>query len=465
MTTKNSIITQHDASRLIAGLGEEFALIPNPDYIHPRYEVVPLAPKLAASAGPLVAVVMDMDGTTTTTEELCIHSLEFMVRKISGRMTPAAWVGLDHTLDYPNIIGNSTTKHVEYLITKYRALINPVQLRRSYFYSALWTIVLGQDEQRRAEVKNSLANLGCSDMLSDPQLHQLERTKVFTPDTSDEIVDRFLVKYGEGFRTETVTAIVRAGIDIYYQIYHDILIDMMNGKSDELALKFLGSADRHLIEPMPGIGVALALMKGWLGADAAGVFETLVAELVNKTGVTYDGTTLDAARENFVSLGRYFALHPLKISVVTSSIRYEADIIMGEVCHVIQQQIGTWTIPEETRTMLRRKFSSYRNVYDGFVTANDSSEIRLKPHRDLYSVALHALGIPKEQFCRVAGFEDSESGTFAIRAAGIGLCVAVPFEQSKGHNLTAASHILPGGVPEAIILHNLFMPATPDIHI
>jgi len=130
---------------------------------------------------------------------------------------------------------------------------------------------------------------------------------------------------------------------------------------------------------------------------------------------------------------------------------------------VIRKQIDRWNVPEGKKALLRLKFSSYRNVYDGFVTANDSSEIRLKPHRDLYSVALHVLGIPKEQFCRVAGFEDSESGTFAIRAAGIGLCVAVPFEKSKGHNFDAASHILPGGVPEALILHNLFMPATPDL--
>ena len=458
MARKNSIISKEEAITLLSQLGEEFALIPNPDYIHPRYEVVPLAPKLTAAAEPLVAIVMDMDGTTTTTEELCIHSLEFMVRKISGRMTTVEWQGLDHALDYPNIIGNSTTKHIEYLITKYASMIDAGYLRRSYFYAALWTIILGQDEQRISEVKNNLANLGCRAMLSDTQLLELMASKNFTMAAWSEITDSFLSKYGSGFRAESVSATVRAGIDIYYQIYHDILMEIKSGKGEELARQFLGSAEKRLIEPMPGIGIALSLMKGWLGADAAGVFDNLAADLEQKTGVQYNTDVLDAARKNTAALGLYFEQHPLKISVVTSSIHYEANIVMSEVCHVIQQQIDHWNIPDEKKSFIRQKFSSYRNVYDGFVTANDSSEIRLKPHRDLYSMALHVLGIPKEHFNRVAGFEDSESGTFAIRAAGIGLCVAVPFEKSKGHNLAAASFILPGGVPEALIVHNLFMP-------
>ncbi len=457
MTTKNSIITRDDAARLIGDLGGEFALIPNPDYIHPRYEIVPLAPKLTAATEPLVAVVMDMDGTTTTTEELCIHSLESMVRKISGRMTAAEWKGLDHALDYPNIIGNSTTKHVEYLVTKYASLIDAAHVRRAYFYSALWTIVLGQDEQRIGEVKNNLANLGCGPMLHDAQLLALTRSKLFVPETSGDIVDVFLERYGSGFRAAGVTAMVRVGIDIYYQIYHDMLMEIRSGKGDELARQFLGSTERRLIEPMPGIGIALSLMKGWLGADVTGVFDTLASELEQKTGAAYSASVLEAARKNVAALGVHFEQHPLKISVVTSSIQYEANIVMSEVCHVIQQQIDLWNIPDAKKQFIRQKFSSYRNIYDGFVTANDSSEIRLKPHRDLYSIALHVLGVPKEHFHRVAGFEDSESGTFAIRAAGIGLCVAVPFEKSKGHNLDAASFILPGGVPEALIVHNLFM--------
>lgn len=55
----------------------------------------------------MVAIVQDMDGTTT--ENLCLHSLETMVRRVTARLTPAQWTGLDRARDYPHIIGNSTT--------------------------------------------------------------------------------------------------------------------------------------------------------------------------------------------------------------------------------------------------------------------------------------------------------------------------------------------------------------------
>lgn len=67
------------------------------------------------------------------------------------------------------------------------------------------------------------------------------------------------------------------------------------------------------------------------------------------------------------------------------------------------------------------------------------------------------MGIPKTQFGNVIGFEDSESGTIAIRAAGIGLCVAVPFPDTRGHDLSAASFVLHGGLPEVILVHNVFV--------
>ncbi|MGE5314030.1 MAG: hypothetical protein ACM3Q4_04980, partial [Acidobacteriota bacterium] len=205
--------------------------------------------------------------------------------------------------------------------------------------------------------------------------------------------------------------------------------------------------------------IALAVMKGWLGRESALVCDMLCRELEKKSGVRLPASERTAARERLAGLGAYFEAHPLKVAVVTSSIFYEADIVMTEVCRVIRSGIDDWPLSDEKKALLREKFSSYHAIYDAFVTANDSSEIRLKPHRDLYSMALHALGIGKEDFGRVAGFEDSESGTFAIRAAGIGLCVAVPFEHSKGHNLDAASLILPGGAPEAMLVHGLFMHA------
>ena len=94
------------------------------------------------------------------------------------------------------------------------------------------------------------------------------------------------------------------------------------------------------------------------------------------------------------------------------------------------------------------------------MTASDSSEIRLKPHRDLYSLALHGMGVPPDQYDRVAGFEDSESGVIAIRAAGVGCCVALPFTQSAGHDFAAAVHVLKGQFPEVILNHRCFLSNT-----
>ena len=117
------------------------------------------------------------------------------------------------------------------------------------------------------------------------------------------------------------------------------------------------------------------------------------------------------------------------------------------------RQITDWPVASE----IARHFRSPDDVYDAVITASDSSEIRLKPHRDLYSIALHAVGVAPVDFNKVVGFEDSESGTIAIRAAGVGLCVAVPFSDTAGHDFAAAAHVLPGGLPQAILQHNLFL--------
>jgi len=141
------------------------------------------------------------------------------------------------------------------------------------------------------------------------------------------------------------------------------------------------------------------------------------------------------------------------VAVVTSSIAYEANIVLGEVVRAMRRQMADWPACDE----LAARLDSPASLFDAVVTASDSSEIRLKPHRDLYSIALHALGLAPRDFPAVLGFEDSESGVVAIRAAGIGLCVAVPFADTAGHDLSAAAHVLHGGLPQAILEHNLFL--------
>jgi hypothetical protein len=130
---KKKFVNKKGAKSLITKLGDEFAVVKNPVYIHPEFELYPLAKKIKTT-DKLVAAVMDMDGTTTTTELLCIHSLEYMVRKFSGRVDTQTWKGLNPREDYPHIIGNSTTKHVEYLITKYSKSFKKNEVIKSFLF-------------------------------------------------------------------------------------------------------------------------------------------------------------------------------------------------------------------------------------------------------------------------------------------------------------------------------------------
>jgi len=449
---KEKFINADRAVQLIQNLGQEFALIHNPDYVHPEYELYPLAPKITSPRDEISAVVMDMDGTTTTTEVLCIHSLEWMVRQITDRKDPKTWSGLNREKDYPYIIGNSTTKHVEYLINTYKNDIKDDALREAFIQSAVWFLFFGKDENRVREVRANLRNLGAGDLVDDTALKGLES---LSNQDIETLQNYFTNKYASALDFSSNSHIVRAAVDIYYCRYHEILGAIDSGESEQFVKQFLSDPEQELIEPMPGVGVFLALIKGWLDEGAEWLFDELVETIPDNASY---GEIQDQ-KDNFLRLCKIFQKKPLKVAVVTSSIEYEAKIVLKQVFRVLQKQIEKWEISKSLKEILLQQFSDYSNIYDGFVTASDSSEIRLKPHRDLYSIALHQLGIPKENFDQVIGFEDSESGTIAIRAAGIGLCCAVPFADTSGHDLSAAAFILDNGLPEAILKHNLFLKA------
>lgn len=454
MGIADKFINSNQARQIISDLGNEFAVVKNPDYVHPPIELYPLAPKILTPVRHLVAAVMDMDGTTTTTETLCLHSLEYMVRKITDRLSPRGWSGLDRLADYPNIIGNSTTRHVEYLISKYESEIKLDAFKHAYFYAALWFLARGRDPRRIEEVKNNLVNLGCQALLQDDRLRSSQR---LTQEQLCHLATDLRQQYGRNFSVAAFSQKVRAAIDIYYQRYHEILSAIEAGQGERLAAELLGNAQTHLIDPMPGVGEFLALTKGWLGEEVISLAPQIIAQFgKSPASASY---LLDPQKftDHLNKLAQRFQQQPLKIAVVTSSICYEAEIVLTEVFRVLQQQVRHWPLRPTTREFIMKQFADFRNVYDSFVTASDSSEIRLKPHRDLYSIALHQLGIPKRQFSEVVGFEDSESGTIAIRAAGIGLCVAVPFSDTQHHDLRAAAYVLTGGLPEALVRHHLFV--------
>jgi hypothetical protein len=379
-----------------------------------------------------------------------------MVRKISDRMTKNEWAGLDHQKDYPHIIGNSTTKHVEYLIRKYQSTIKLNELKSSYIFAALWTILIGKDDSRKEEVKNNLFSLGCSALLSNRRFVDLQKIKT-TESKLKSSLKYFIEKYAHHLEIDSMSKFVRAGIDIYYQRYHEILLEITQGKSEKLAAELLGDKNKHLIEPLPGVGIFLALTKGLLGPESGKLSKLLIQHYHIKNPLAKDQFNSIVVEKQLLKLSKSFTTNPLKIAVVTSSIFYEANIVLSEVFRILKDEVRHWNISSTRKRNILNKFENYQIFYDGFVTASDSNEIRLKPHRDLYSIALQKLAISKKDFDKVIGFEDSESGTISIRAAGIGHCVAVPFTKTEGHNLEAATYLSKGGLPEVILKKNLFI--------
>jgi len=422
----------------------KYAVVSNPSYVYPQEEYYPLAPALE-QVNHLTGVLMDMDGTTTTTEELCIYSLEQMVRRMSGKMNPNFWQGLDRENDYPHIIGNSTTKHVEFLIGKYEDMLNPTHTTEAFVRAGVWTLTQGRDEKRKQELIQNLRKLGMKDLMDDASQYETENLPFRT--------------YEERLAGLTFDQKVSVGIDIYYHVYHEILARLKQGMSDEIKQQVFGylPEDKHLIAPMPGIPILLPLLKGWLGSSVSLIANDLMEDYQQKTGRKMSRDEQSDYMRQLTQLSLHFARYPVKVGLVTSSIHYEADIVIQEVFDVIRRFYEKSSLPEGRKKKLLTHLTDYREFYDAFVTASDSSEIRLKPHRDLYSIALHQLGLMPEQFNQVIGFEDSQSGTVAIRAAGIGCCVAVPFAQTSAHNFEAAVHVLKGGIPQALIEHKLFV--------
>jgi beta-phosphoglucomutase-like phosphatase (HAD superfamily) len=425
--------------------GTEWGEILNPKGVFPEREIVPLGLK-SPTVPSLQAIVCDMDGTTTTTEVLCIHSLETMVRRITGRLDLQSWAGLTPD-DYPHIIGNSTTRHVEYLLNQYRPHIQPALVADSFLNAAFWFFAFGRDARRVAEVAENFKRFTGISRKETELSQAISQWQVQGAIPKDALA-HWKAKLLKKMQIEPGVAETNAAIDIYYQRYHEIL----NAIDDGQPITGFGDGEAsgsRFISPMPGVALFLALIKGWLPENSQSLLPLLKpAEL---------DMDVNMAEENWVSLMAHFRKSPVKIALVTSSIFWEADIVMRQLFAGIREELAAWHLGDKQIHELQNHFSHYEAVYDAFVTASDSHEIRLKPHRDLYSIALRQMGVKPEDFNKVVGFEDSASGIFAIRAAGVGCAVALPFHQTANHNFSPAAHILKGALPEAILCHQLFL--------
>lgn len=439
----------HEAASLSEALARdlgspEVAVVKNLDYVYAPVELYALAPRVTSALDRVAAFAVDMDGTSTTTEPLALHSLEYMVRRFTGRLSTSDWPGLDHEKDYPYVIGNSNFRHTEFLVERYKENLDLDALRQSFFEALLWTLANMRDPQRIEDVKTNAANVGVGAVLRDPDFQAAVSREVGESDLA-ELARPFVARYGAAFRADNDSALVSAALDVYYTRYHSILRQVEGGSGDRLSRELLGEEGRRLIEPMPGYAVFIGLVKGWLAGDAAGL-----CGLLREVPSDEDRARLDR-------LARRFSDSPARVGLVTASIAYEAHAVIEEVFRVMREQIAEWPVSTAKKRELIDRFADYREVYDAFVTASDSSEARLKPHRDLYSIALYQMSIPRTDYCRCVGLEDTEPGIVSLRAAGVGCAVALPNRDTSRQDYQAASAVVSGGLPCFILDHNAML--------
>lgn len=444
--------SKNETPALLHALGEDFAVVKNLAHVFPPYELYPLAPPQKTVGTTLRAAVMDMDGTTTTTEPLCINALETMIGRISGRLDDPDWPGLDAQQDYPHIIGNSSTRHVEYLLETYRDTIRPEAFMEALIHSAAWTLGHSPDESRRRDLTSMLDVLGMLELCDDPRFQKLSRASRYDDDETREAIRALAAERSHAFPATDFPRLTRASVEIYYQRYHELLAAVAKANGAPLPARLRAPSDGLLIQPMPGIGIYLALVSGLLGEAAPAVLPRLTGHLA-----AHNIDTPADAEARMRKMGVHFTRNPAKVALVTSSIAYEAEIVLGEVFRQLHDDVADWGISDEAIQRIQTRFKTPDRLYDAIITASDSCEMRLKPHRDLYSLALGRIGLHPDEFGDVVGFEDSESGTIAIRAAGISVCCALPFHMTTGHIFQAATHTCAGGLPEVILGHQCFL--------
>ncbi len=444
--------------QLAAQLGvTEFARVRNLDYIFSPAALYPLAPRVRPPLKRIAAFVTDMDGTSTTTEPLALHALEYMIRRCTGRLTNAEWSGLDPKLDYPHVIGNSNFRHTEFLVERYREHLDHDAFRRAFLEAVCWTLAVMDDPQRRRDVMRNARNCGLAALLEDAEFKRLVAGETVTIENAGKQVVPFVRRYGDAFHYDHLGELVAAALDIYYMRYHSILRLIEQGRGDQLSRELLGESGRRLIEPMPGYEVFLPLVKGWLGPEIDGLYENLRDEFLRNASGDYPPTALDVARPRLVRLAEHFQRNPARLALVTASIGYEAHASMKEVIAVACERIRDWPIASEHRDRVAEYLSDYSAAFDSFINAADASEHRLKPHPDLYSLALRQMSIPKDEYCFCVGLEDTEPGIIALRTAGIGCAVALPNRDTSRQDYSAATIVIKDGLPELILIHNLLL--------
>ncbi len=429
---------------------DECVAVPSLHYVYAPESFYGLAPRRRPPLERVAAFLIDMDGTSTTTEPLALHALEWMVRRITGRTSPRQWPGLDERIDHPNVIGNSNFRHVEFLVGRYRDALDPPAACQAFIEAALWTWSNLDDPQRRRAVRTAARNCGLAALLDDAQFRDATRRPI-EPARAASLAARLAGTHGPAFRFRNEAEIVPAALEVYYYRYHTILRAIELGTVGQLRDELNRTDDHPLVAPMPGYEVFVAIVRGWLGEEAARLAEPLRAAWPDAPA----RGAIDQDRRRLAALGRHFTRHPARLALVTASIRFEAHATMRQVLRLAARRAADWPLPAQLRDAIARRFARREEVFDAFICAADACEHRLKPHPDLYQLAIAELGLPRAALAQCVGLEDSEPGIVALRAAGIGCAVALPNRDTRLQRYVAAAAVVEGGLPALVLEYNL----------
>ncbi|MCF6287273.1 MAG: HAD hydrolase-like protein [Candidatus Hydrogenedentes bacterium] len=379
-------------------------------------------------------VLLDMDGTLTCTEPLFLHGVEAVVRRTTGWHGKADWAGLDSERDYPNIVGFSTLRNLEYLHT-----LHGDHVKAPLFFDA---------------VDRALVFLCEHDVPQDIHVRVASMLEAYdltawwdygrTPDRDPNVGKAIQEVCVTRFPQVDQTMFSQFGLMVFYADYLDALEKVNRGEEASVSEALFGDPTKPAVAPMPGVALLCALAKGWLPEGAA-------ADVVAAHG--RDGGEVDV----LATLCRRFAASPVPVALVTSSGRHETGLVLEAVFRAMRAEVATWSLAPADQEHIVAGFARPENYLDAIVTCDDVSDGRMKPFRDPYTMALERLGLDGVAAQRVIGFEDTEAGIIAQRGAGVGVPCAVPIEFTMGQDFSAAAHILPGGVLDAVLGEGLFL--------
>ena len=412
------IVPAEEAARSWNALGDDLALIPNGEEAYPPFDVVPLAPKRPRLEEGCVAVLLDMDGTLTTTEQFTCAAMEQALRRMMGP-GGADWPGLSVEEDFPALIGYSGADNMRYLHPRVGGRVNAKASARAFLEAARWVFGPEADPAARDGVRALAIRMGWTSLSEDCRFHEGDADAL-----------------GSLLETLPLPAIDRLeffgpiGLTIYAHEYHELLSRLEK------------SPPGALIGPMPGAAELLAIVHGALGEEAGALAPRL---------------GYPAATAQLAHLGAHFAQSPARTALVTSSTRFEASHALNAVLRAARETVGDWPVNSETKKRVMAIFEKQETAFDVVVTSSDHPPFAVKPRRDPYALALCRLGLGAADLHRVIGFEDTAPGIISLRGAGVGCAVALPFEGTAAHDFSVAANIAEGGLPEVLAERGLYL--------